>query len=97
MDRVAGPRKMVGTGIFSKNPPYRAFPAAGDRKDRRRQTVPRLRLRPSSVMRCIMPRPQGDLKLSQGWRLLASAVPSAAYVVSNTAYVLVADTYCKLL
>jgi hypothetical protein len=49
MDRVAAPFKMVGTGIFSKNPMHRAFPAAGDLKDPRRQTVPLLRLRPSSI------------------------------------------------
>jgi hypothetical protein len=75
MDRVAGPQKMVGTGIFSNSPPYRVFPAAGDPKDRRRQTVPLFRLRPTSVLRSIKPRPQGDLKLSHGWRLLASAAP----------------------
>jgi hypothetical protein len=79
MDRVAGPQKMVGTGIFSNIPPCRAFPAAGDRKDRRRQTVPLLRPRPNSVLRCIMPRPQGDLQLSQGWRLLASVVPERCF------------------
>jgi hypothetical protein len=63
MDRVAGPQKMVGTGIFSKKKtPYRVFPAAGDPKDRRRQTVPPLRLRPTSVMRSIRPSPQGRLK-----------------------------------
>jgi hypothetical protein len=81
MDRVVGPQNMVGTGIFSRNPPYRAFPAAGDPRDRRRQTVPPLRLRPS-VLRSIRPRPHGDLKLSQGWRLLASAVPSGASQLS---------------
>jgi hypothetical protein len=79
MDRVAGPQKMVGTGIFSKSPPYRAFPAAGDPKHRRRQTVPLLRLRPTSVMRSIKPRPHGNLKLSQGRRLLDSAVPQRRF------------------
>jgi hypothetical protein len=50
MDRVAAPRKMVGTIVFSKKPPYRAFTAADDHEDLRRQTVPLLRLRPSSKL-----------------------------------------------
>jgi hypothetical protein len=66
MDRVAVPQKMVGTGIFPKIPLYWAFPATVDPKDRRRQTVPLLRLRPTSVLRSFRPCPEGDLKLSQG-------------------------------
>jgi hypothetical protein len=55
-----------GHGNFSKEPPYHAFPAAGDPKDRRRQTVPLLRLRPTSIMRSIRPRLQGRLKALEG-------------------------------
>jgi hypothetical protein len=63
MDRVAEPQKMLGTGIyFQKKPSYRGFLAAGHPEDRRRQTVPLLRLRPTSVLRSFSPRPQGRLK-----------------------------------
>jgi hypothetical protein len=55
-----------GYGNFSKNPPYRVFPAAGDPKDRRRHTVPLLRLRPTSVLRSIRPRPQERPKALAG-------------------------------
>jgi hypothetical protein len=58
MDRVPVPQKMVGTGIFFQNPPYRVFQAADDHEDLRRQTMPLLRLRPSSIMRSLEPRPQ---------------------------------------
>jgi hypothetical protein len=58
MDRIAEPQKMLGTGIyFSKSPPYRFFPAAVDPKDRRRQTVPLLRPRPTSDLRSFRPLP----------------------------------------
>jgi hypothetical protein len=57
MDRVAVPQKMVGTGLF-----VRVFPVADVREDLRRQTVPLLRLRPSSIMRSFEPRPQGRRK-----------------------------------
>jgi hypothetical protein len=57
MDRAAAPQKMLGTGIFSKTPPYRVIPAADDFKDRRRKTVPLLRLRPSSILRSHQSRP----------------------------------------
>jgi hypothetical protein len=49
-DRVAAPQKMLGTGIFSKSPAHRIFPAADDPHDLRRQTVPLLRLRPSAIL-----------------------------------------------
>jgi hypothetical protein len=62
MDRVAAPQKVLGTGIFSKNPPYRVFPAADDPKDLRYQIVPLLRLRPSSILRSLQSPPQGRLK-----------------------------------
>jgi hypothetical protein len=65
--------------ILPKKPPNRVFPAAGDSKDRRRETVPLLRLRHTSVMRSITPRPHGRRKLSHGWRLLASAVPQHCF------------------
>jgi hypothetical protein len=48
--------------ISTKEAAYRVLPAAGDPKDRRRQTVPLRRLRPTSVLRSIRPRPQGRLK-----------------------------------
>jgi hypothetical protein len=75
MDRVAGPQKMVGTGIFPKTPRTGIF--------RRRAILGTAAARPcrssgcdpppSYVASCLAPR--GDLRLSQGWRLLASAVP----------------------
>jgi hypothetical protein len=64
MDRVAAPQKVLGTGIFSKNPPYRVFPAADDPKDLRRQTVPLLRLRPSSILRSLQSPPKGRHELT---------------------------------
>jgi hypothetical protein len=66
MDRVAEPEKMLGTGIFSKIPPYRVFSAAVDPKDRRRLTVPLLRPRLTSVLRSFKPRAQGRLKTLAG-------------------------------
>jgi hypothetical protein len=51
---------------FPKNPTYRVFPAACDPKDRRRQTVPLLRLRPTSIMRSIRPHPHGRPKALAG-------------------------------
>jgi hypothetical protein len=42
---------MLGTGIFSKNPPYRVFPAADDPNDLRGHIVSLLRLRPSPFLR----------------------------------------------
>jgi hypothetical protein len=63
--------KDCGYGNIFKNPPYRVFPAAGDPKDRPRQTVPLLRLRPTSVLRSIKPRPQGRLK-ALAWQAIAS-------------------------
>jgi hypothetical protein len=53
---------MVGTGIFSQNPPYRVFPVADDPEDLRRHTVPLFRLRPTSVLRSFEPRPEVRLK-----------------------------------
>jgi hypothetical protein len=64
MDRVAAPQKVLGTGIFSKNPPYRVFPAADDPKDLRRHIVPLLRLRPSSILRSLQSPPQGRHELT---------------------------------
>jgi hypothetical protein len=57
--------KVLGTGIFTKNPPYCLFPAADDPKDLRRQTVPLLRLRPSSILRILQSPPQGRHKLTE--------------------------------
>jgi hypothetical protein len=69
-DGVAAPQKMVGTELFSKNPPYRASPAANDPENLRRQTVPLLRLRPSSIMRSFEPRPQGEIG---NWKLFTAS------------------------
>jgi hypothetical protein len=74
MDRVTPPQKMLGTGVISKTPPYRVFPAANAPKDLRRHTVSLLRLRPASILRSLQSRPHGD-RNSQGCRLLASAIP----------------------
>jgi hypothetical protein len=60
MDRVAAPQKVLSTGFFSKGPPNRDFPVADDPKDLRRQTVPLLRLRPSSIMRSLQASPPGE-------------------------------------
>jgi hypothetical protein len=67
--------KMVGTGIGFKNPPYRAFPAG--------VILRTAAARPCSSSGCDPPpsnvalglASRGDLRLSQGWRLRASAVP----------------------
>jgi hypothetical protein len=74
-DRVAGSQKMVGTGIFPKTSRTGLF--------RRRATLGTAAARPcrssgcdhppSCAVTCLAPR--GDLRLSHGWRLLASAVP----------------------
>jgi hypothetical protein len=64
MDRLAAPQNMLGSGIFSKNPPYRVIPAADDPKDLRRQTVTLPRLRLSSIMRSLQSPPQGMHKLT---------------------------------
>jgi hypothetical protein len=62
--------KHVGTGIFSKNPLYRGFPAADDPKDLRRQTLSLLRLRSAPILRSHQSRPQGKHKLA--WLSAAS-------------------------
>ena len=75
MDRVAGPQKMVGTGFFPKTPRTGLF--------RRRAILMTAAARPCRSSGCDPPlscvasglTPMGDLRLSQGWRLLASAVP----------------------
>jgi hypothetical protein len=77
MDRVAAPQKVLGIGIFSKNPPYRVFPA-DDPKDLRRQTVPLLMMRPSSILRSLQSPPMGGLN-SQGCRQLASSIPRCCF------------------
>jgi hypothetical protein len=69
-DRVAAPQNNVGTGIFSKNPPYRVFPAVDDPKDLRRQTVWLLRLRSAPILRSHQSRPKGKHKLT--WLSAAS-------------------------
>jgi hypothetical protein len=61
-DRVAVPQKMWLRDYFSEKPPYQVLPAVDDLEDLRRQTVPLLRLRPSSIMRSFEPRPQGRRK-----------------------------------
>jgi hypothetical protein len=66
---------MVGTGIFSKTPRTGLF--------RRRAILKTAAARPCRSSGCDPPpscvasglAPRGDLRLSQGWRLLASAVP----------------------
>jgi hypothetical protein len=72
-DRVAEPQKMMGTGIFFQKPPYRIFLAAVDPKAaipcRSSDRDPP----PSYVALGLSPR--ADVKLLQGKRLLASAVP----------------------
>ena len=81
-DRVAGPQKMVGTGIFPKTPRTGLF--------RRRAILGTAAARRCRSSGCDQPpscaatglAPRGDLRLSQGWRLLASAVPSAASQLS---------------
>jgi hypothetical protein len=50
MDRVAAPHKMVSKQICIQQPPYRAFMAADDHEDPRRQTVSLLQLRLASIM-----------------------------------------------
>jgi hypothetical protein len=75
MDRVVGPQKMVGTRIFSQNPRTGFF--------RRRVILRTAASKPCRSSGCDPPpacvasslAPKGDLKLSQGWRLLASAMP----------------------
>jgi hypothetical protein len=76
MDRVAGPQKMVGTGIFSQEPPRTRF-------SRRRVILRTAAARSCRSSGCDPPpscvasglAPMGALKPSHGWRLLASPVP----------------------
>jgi hypothetical protein len=73
-----------------KNPPYRVSPAAGDPKDRRHQTVPLLRLRPTSVMRSFGPRHQRRLKAHRAGdkeRAPCSSVASQLSVASSNTLV----------
>jgi hypothetical protein len=62
MDRVAAPQKMLGTGIFSKNPRTGFF---WRQMSLRRQSVPLLRLRPSSLLRSLQTPPHGRHKLTR--------------------------------
>jgi hypothetical protein len=67
----------------NKNPPYRVSPAACDPKDRRRHTVPLLRLRPTSVLRSFGPRPHGRLKAHKAGDIEGAPCPSAASQFSS--------------
>jgi hypothetical protein len=78
-DRVAAPQNMVGTEIFIRNPSVLGFPAADDLVDLRRQTVALLRLRPSTDMRSVSPRPHGRLESHMVFRLPASALPRRCF------------------
>jgi hypothetical protein len=70
---------MLGTGICPQISPYRVSPAAGDPEDRRRETVPLLQLRPTSVLRSFGPRPQGRLKAHMAGDNERAACPSADF------------------
>jgi hypothetical protein len=62
--------------LFNRNPPYRAFPAAANLEDLRRQyTVPLLRLRPTSGMLRVVLHPHGRLDIHMGSGRLGSALP----------------------
>jgi hypothetical protein len=79
-DRVSGPQKTAGTEIFSpENHRTGLF--------RRRVILRTAAARPCRSSGCDPPpscvasglAPKGDFKLSQGWRLLASAVPQRCF------------------
>jgi hypothetical protein len=66
---------------LTENPPYRVLPAAIDTGDLRCQIASLLRLRPSSGLRSILPRPQWRLELINACRQLASAMPLRCFPI----------------
>jgi hypothetical protein len=70
----SGRRSTKGTEINFEDPPYLVFPAAGDHVDLRCHTVTLLRLRPSTGIRSLSPRPHGRYESHTGGRQRASAL-----------------------
>jgi hypothetical protein len=79
-DRVAAPQKIMSTGMFIQKPPLLVFPSADNLEDIRRHTGRSSGCDPppSCVASSLAP---GDTYSSQGWRLLASAVPWRCFPV----------------